>query len=138
MSRIVAIDFGVSRTGLAISDPLGIIANGLETVSTRDVMSVLQRIDGEMPFDQIVVGEPKRMSGEPSLVEGNIRHFMEALKQKFPSKQLHRFDERFTSKIAMQTMIDMGSSKRQRADKGNIDKISATLILQEFLNQKPA
>jgi len=136
MIRIVAIDFGMKRCGISISDPLGMIANGLDTVETSEVMSKLELLKKESGFDTIVVGKPKRMNGDDSLVEPNIKLFVEALEKKFEGINLKRFDERFTSKIAAQTMISAGSTKSQRREKGTIDKISATLILQEYLNTK--
>lgn len=134
MPRTVAIDFGMKRCGIAISDPLGMIANGLETVETTHVMSKLEHLKSESGFDTLVVGKPKRMNGDDSLVEPNIKLFVEALEKKFQGVIVKRFDERFTSKIAAQTMISAGSTKSQRREKGTIDKISATLILQDYLN----
>lgn len=134
MPRTVAIDFGMKRCGIAISDPLGMIANGLDTVETTLIMSKLEEIKSQSGFETIVVGKPTRMSGEDSLVEPNIKLFVEALEKKFAGISVKRFDERFTSKIAAQTMISAGSTKSQRREKGTIDKISATLILQDYLN----
>jgi putative Holliday junction resolvase len=134
MPRTVAIDFGMKRCGIAISDPLGMIANGLETVETTHVMSKLEQLKSESGFDTLVVGKPTRMNGDDSLVEPNIKLFVEALEKKFQGVIVKRFDERFTSKIAAQTMISAGSTKSQRREKGTIDKISATLILQDYLN----
>jgi putative Holliday junction resolvase len=136
VSRTLAIDFGLKRTGLAISDPLDMIANGLDTVETKELLDRLEVIDENTEFQSIVVGEPKRMNGEHSDVERNIQLFIAALKSKFPDKIVHRFDERFTSKMAAQTMIQSGIGRSKRKEKGIVDKISATLILQEFLNSQ--
>lgn len=135
MPRTLAIDFGMKRTGLAISDPLGIIANGLDTLPTEHLMDGLRKLSLDRPFEVAVVGHPKRMSGEDSDVEQNILLFIESFQKVFPSVKIQRMDERFTSKIAMQTMIAAGSKRSDRKDKGNIDKISATLLLQEYLNK---
>ncbi len=134
MSRTLAIDFGMKRTGLALSDPLGMIANGLNTVSTHELMGKLKQLKSEQGFNTVVLGQPKRMSGEDSLIEPNIKLFIEALEKVFSDLRIVRFDERFTSKIATQTMLTNGSTKSQRREKGNIDKISATIILQDYLN----
>jgi putative Holliday junction resolvase len=136
MARVLAIDFGLKRTGLAISDPLGMIANGLETVDSKVLLVAMKQIDGNQGFDTIVIGEPRRLNGEHSEIEQNIKILITELSKVFPSKQIERFDERFTSKIALDTLIGSGVSKKERSKKGNIDKISATLILQEYLNQK--
>ena len=135
MPRTLAIDFGMKRTGLAISDPLGMIANGLETLATDKLMDGLRLLNQKKPFERVVIGHPKRMSGEDSAVEQNILLFIENFKKVFPSVLVDRLDEHFTSKIAMQTMISAGSKRSDRRDKGNIDKISATLLLQEYLNK---
>jgi putative holliday junction resolvase len=135
MSRILAIDFGMKRTGLAISDPLKMIANGLDTVPTVELMGRLHAICKEKPFDCVVVGLPKRMDGSESAIEQNIKLFVESLAKEFPDLRIDRLDERFTSKIAMQTMLAMGTKRSDRREKGNVDKISATLLLQEYLNK---
>jgi putative holliday junction resolvase len=136
MSRIVAIDFGLRRTGIAISDPLGMIANGLETVDSRVLMATLEALVIESGCKEIVIGEPKRLNGRPSDIEENIQLFIKALIEKIPTIEVRRMDERYTSKIASQSMFMMGATKKQKQDKGNLDKISATLILQEYLNTK--
>lgn len=128
----------MKRTGLAISDPLGMIANGLDTVSTHELMGKLKELKSNQGFDTVVIGHPKRMSGEDSLIEPNIKLFIEALEKIFLRIQIVRFDERFTSKIASQTMLNNGATKSQRKVKGSIDKISATLILQDYLNTQSA
>lgn len=134
MQRIVAIDYGSKRCGLAISDPLNIIANGLETVDTDTLLVRLYNIRHELGFQTVVVGLPRRLSGEMSAIETDIRKTIETIKIAFPDVKIVRMDERFTSKIAMQTLVSAGAKKSQRREKGTIDKVSATLLLQEYLN----
>ena len=136
MGRTVSIDYGAKRCGLAISDSLGMIANGLPTVETNLLMTRLKELKADPGFSRLVVGLPVRNSGEPSAIEEEIQHLLPRLEKEFPSVEVDRFDERFTSKIALQTMIAAGSTRKQRRDKGTIDKVSATLILQEYLNSK--
>ena len=135
MSRVLSIDFGLKRCGLAISDPLKMIANGLDTVDSKELMESVLDIASAQGVDTVVIGHPKRMSGEDSAIETNIQMFIEALSKKNNRLNIERMDERFTSKLALDSMIRAGSTKKQRSDKGLIDKVSATLILQEYLNQ---
>ena len=118
--RILSIDYGTKRTGLAVTDPLKLIASGLTTA--------------EEAVEAFVIGLPKRLNNEDSAVEADIQQLVTKLKERFPTIKIHRYDERFTSKIAFQTMIDSGLKKKQRQNKALIDEISATLILQDFLN----
>jgi putative Holliday junction resolvase len=136
VARVLAIDYGTKRCGMAVSDPLGMIANGLPTVDTASLMAQLQALSQSHPFDTVVVGLPVRASGELSDVEAHILQAIAAMRQWKPDLRIERMDERFTSKIAMQSMIAAGATKKQRREKGNIDKVSATLILQEYLNSK--
>lgn len=136
MCRTVAIDYGGKRCGIAISDPLGMIANGLPTVDTPQLSDRLSELYRDPGFERIVIGLPKRHSGELSDIETEIQGVIKSCAQLFPDVVLDRYDERFTSKIAMQTMVMAGATKKQRREKGNIDKVSATLILQEYLNSK--
>tara|TARA_B110000046_G_scaffold165801_1_gene182334 strand:+ start:160 stop:567 length:408 start_codon:yes stop_codon:yes gene_type:complete len=134
MGRILALDYGGKRCGLAISDPLKMIANGLDTSETHLLLDNLKRIQKEYGFETLVVGLPKRLSGEMSAIEQKIIPMIEKIKKDFPVIDIVRFDERFTSKMALESMIVAGANKTQRAEKGNIDKVSATLLLQEYLN----
>ncbi len=134
MGRTLAIDYGTKRCGLAISDPLGMIANGLPTAETPSLFSRLDALRSDPGFDAIVIGLPLRHSGEASGIEGEIQEAITKLSTRFPEVVIHRYDERFTSKIAMQTLVTAGATKKQRKEKGNVDKVSATLILQEYLN----
>ena len=136
MKRILAIDYGSKRTGIAITDPLQMIASGLCTVATNELLPFLKKYTAEEPIESFVIGQPKRLNNEDSDVEVRIQAFISQLRQEFPDIAIHRQDERFTSKIAFQTMIDSGLKKKQRQDKALIDEISATLILQQFLEKK--
>lgn len=136
MGRILAIDYGKVRTGLAVTDELQIIASGLTTVSTSELITFLQDYISKEAVDLIVVGLPKQMNNEPSESEELIKPFLVALKGAFPQIPIKRYDERFTSKLAFQTMIDSGLTKKQRKNKALIDEISATIILQDFLKSK--
>ena len=134
MSRILAIDYGKVRTGLAVTDELQIIASGLTTVNTSDLIMYLKKYLIQEEVELFLVGEPKQKDGTASLSEQLILPFLEQLKSNFPEIPVKRVDERFTSKMAFQTMIDSGLKKKQRQDKALVDEISATLILQAYLN----
>ncbi|HZB13810.1 MAG TPA: Holliday junction resolvase RuvX [Chryseolinea sp.] len=133
MGRILAFDYGLKRTGLAVTDPLRIIATPLETVSTNDLFSFLTDYLQKETVDEFVVGMPKTLSNQDSEIAPMVRKFVENLTLKFPGKQVHLADERFTSRLAMQAMIDGGMKKKNRQVKSNVDRISATIILQSFL-----
>lgn len=135
MSRILAIDYGSKRSGIAVTDPLRIIASGLTTVATAELLPFLKRYIVEENVGEIVVGKPKRMTNEDSDIEVEILKFLEKMQIEFPSILIHREDERFTSKIAFQTMLEVGMKKKQRQNKEFIDEISATIILQSYMNR---
>jgi putative Holliday junction resolvase len=136
MGRILALDFGKVRTGIAVTDELQIIASGLETVPTNDLIAFLKTYTVSENVELFVVGEPKQMNNDPSESEALITPFLEKLKKTFPKIPIERVDERFTSKMAFQTMIDSGLSKKKRKNKALVDQISATLILQNYLFSK--
>ena len=136
MGRILALDFGKKRTGVAVTDPLQIIASGLATVETKQLLVFLKGYISKEEVDIFVVGLPKQMNNQPSESEHLIQPFIKKLKNTFPNIPIKREDERFTSKLAFQSMIDSGMKKKQRQNKATIDEISATLILQSFLNRK--
>ena len=136
MGRILAIDYGSKRTGIAVTDELQLIASGLTTVETHTLMPFLSHYFSEQKVDTIVIGEPTQRDGMPSSIEGNIQNFIKGFRVKFPSIAIVRVDERFTSKMAFQTMIDSGLKKKQRQNKALVDEISATIILQQFLYTK--
>ncbi len=133
MGRILAIDYGLKRTGLAVTDPLRIVANGLDTVPTHELTAYLEKYTKSEPVDIFVIGQPKQMSGKESETMPNIRSFVSLLQQKFPAVEIVYTDERFTSVLAHKTMMDGGLKKKARQDKALVDKISATIILQSYL-----
>ena len=136
MGRILAIDYGSKRCGIAVTDELQLIASGLTTVSTDDLMSFLDDYFRQEKVTEVLVGEPRQKDGTHSPIENEIRDFISKFEEKFKGMPLHRADERFTSKMAFQSMIDGGLKKKKRQDKALIDEISATIILQDYLNRK--
>ncbi|HEY3403030.1 MAG TPA: Holliday junction resolvase RuvX [Ohtaekwangia sp.] len=136
MGRILAIDYGTKRTGLAVTDPLRIIATALETVPSQELLKFLQQYLQKETVDEFVVGMPKTLKNEDSEIAPLVRNFVEELKRTFPEKPVHLADERFTSSMAQRAMIEGGMKKKDRQVKGNVDKISATIILQSFLEMK--
>ena len=135
MARILAIDYGQKRTGIAVTDELQIIASGLTTVETPALFTFLEQYFSKEQVETVVIGEPKRLNNEPSEVTPLIEKFIVQFKSKFPTIVVERMDERFTSKMAFQTMIDSGLKKKQRQNKALVDEIAATIILQDYLNQ---
>ena len=135
MARIIALDYGKQRTGIAVTDELQLIASGLATVNTQDLLQFLKDYIAKENIARIVVGEPKQRDNTPSEVEASIRVFLKSLKSSFPLIPIDRQDERFTSKVAVQSMVEAGLKKKQRRNKELIDEISATLILQAYLNR---
>lgn len=131
----MAIDYGSKRVGIAVSDPLQIIATGLTTVHSKDVIDFLKKYILKEPVECIVVGEPKRLNNEPSDSARFIDPFVVHLKRSFPGIKVERLDERFTSKMAFQTMIDSGLKKKDRQNKELVDEISATIILQDYMSR---
>lgn len=136
MGKLLAIDFGTKRIGLAETDPLQIIASGLDTIENRKIFEFLDGYLKNEQVDEIIVGEPKRMDDTPSESEKYIKPFIVELEKKYPNIPVKRFDERYTSKMAFQTMIDSGIGKKARRNKGLVDKISATIILQSYMQSK--
>ena len=136
MGRILAFDYGTKRTGIAVTDPLQLIASGLKTVETSEILTFLKTYCNDEEVVLFVVGLPKQMNNLPSESEQFIKSFIRNLKRTFPEIPIKREDERFTSKMALQSMIDSGIKKKQRQNKSMVDEISATLILQSYLNRK--
>lgn len=136
MGRILALDYGKKRTGIAITDELQIIASGLTTVPTKELLQFLKNYISTEQVELILIGEPKQMDYTASESEALIAPFIVKLKKLFPKIPMQRVDERFTSKIAFQTMIDSGLSSKKRKNKDLIDEISATIILQSYLYSK--
>jgi len=133
LGRILAIDYGRKRVGLAVTDELRMIANSMGTVHSKDVIEYLKKYVAKEKVDCFVVGQPKQMNNTDSESARFVEPFVRLLKKTFPSIMVDRFDERFTSKMAFQTMIDAGLKKKARQDKGLVDSISATLILQSYM-----
>lgn len=133
MGRILALDFGKVRTGIAVTDELQIIASGLKTVATNELLPFLKNYLKQEKVELILLGKPKQMDNSDSESEVLIKPFLEKLQKTFPKIPLKRVDERFTSKMAFQTMIDSGLKKKQRRNKALVDEISATIILQSYL-----
>ncbi len=136
MPRILAIDFGTKRTGLAVTDPLQIIATALTTVESKEAIKFIKEYIIKEPVEAFVLGMPKTLLNEDSENAKYVRIFAEKLQKEIPSIPLHYADERFTSSIAKQTMIDGGMKKKDRREKSNVDKISATLILQTYMESR--
>lgn len=134
--RILAIDFGLKRTGIAITDELNIIASGLTTVASKDLMVFLKKTVPEKNVGTVVLGEPKRLNMQDSHSSENVRLLKEALDKEFPGVQVELMDERFTSKMAMQSLVDGGVSKKKRRNKELIDEVSATIILQSYMSSQ--
>lgn len=134
MGRILAIDYGTKRIGLAVSDPLQIFASPLTTVSSSEFDSFIDEYFKREEVDTIVIGYPMQMNNQPSQSVKHINPFIKKLKNKYPEKYIHLADERFTSQMALRTMIEGGLKKKDRMDKAMVDKISASIILQSFLD----
>jgi putative holliday junction resolvase len=135
MGRILAIDYGLKRTGIAVTDAMRIIATPLETVESQNLLTFLQSYLKKELVDEFVVGMPKTLKNEDSQIAPAVRAFIEKLKETFPDKSVSLMDERFTSSIAQRALIDGGMKKKDRRIKGNVDKVSATIILQDFMNR---
>lgn len=133
MGRLLAIDYGRKRAGIAVTDELQIIATGLATVPSHELMAFLKEYLSKEPVELIVVGEPRDMMNRPSEASRFIEPFVKKLKSVFPAMEVKRFDERFTSKMAHQAMLDSGLKKKKRQDKALVDTLSATLILQSYM-----
>lgn len=136
MSRILAIDYGKRRTGLAVSDPLQIIAGGLCTVETPQLMAYLQNYMAREEVECVVVGLPTQPNGQPSENQARVREFTGRLRKAFPTLNVCFWDERFTSVMAHQAMLQSGISRKRRQDKALVDEISATIILQSFMESR--
>lgn len=136
MPRILAIDYGEKRTGIAVTDELQIIASGLITVKTNELIKFLINYTNKEQVELFIVGQPKQMNNSDSESEKHVLSFLKQLEKSLPKIPIKRIDERFTSKIAFQTMIDSGLKKKQRRNKGLVDEISATIILQSYLYSK--
>lgn len=133
MGRVVGIDFGLKRTGLAVTDPARIIASALDTVESPKLMDVLRAYVQREPVDGFVVGLPSNLDGTPTDITPNVHLFVQALQQTFPQLWVETLDERFTSTMAQRALLESGVNKKARRDKGTLDRISATILLQDWL-----
>ena len=136
MKRILAIDYGTKSTGLAVTDVLQMIANPLRTVHTKDLLPFLKDYVLKEPVETIVIGDPRNMDGTPSGPIEALANFVKAVENSFRTLKIERMDERFTSRMAYQTLKDAGASKKQRASRENVDTISAVIILQSYMEQQ--
>lgn len=136
MPRIIAIDYGQKRTGIAVTDELQIIASGLTAIPSEEVIPFLKDYFTKEDVIKVLIGEPLQMNGQPSESAPLIEAFVTRFKTAFPDMKMERVDERFTSKMAFQTMIDSGLKKKQRQNKALIDEISATIMLRDYLSRK--
>ncbi|WP_219223716.1 Holliday junction resolvase RuvX [Pedobacter antarcticus] len=135
MPRIIAFDYGTKRIGIAVTDPLQIIATGLDTVHPKDIVEYLQKYLLTEAVEAFVIGEPKQMDGTPSESAQHVKGFTTILKKNFPQIPQYRVDERFTSKIAQQAIMQSGLKKQDRRNKERVDTIAATIILQYFMEE---
>ncbi|MCR5471792.1 Holliday junction resolvase RuvX [Prevotella communis] len=136
MARILSIDYGRKRTGLAVTDPLQIIAGGLATVATSELFEWLQAYIAREPVERIVIGEPRQPNGEPSENLARVQQFVNRWRKAVPNIPIEYYDERFTSVLAHQAMIDGGLRKKARQNKGLVDEISATIILEDYMRSR--
>lgn len=134
MGRIIGIDYGTKRVGLAVTDPLKIIASPLDTIHSKDVLDFLKKYDTTEGIEVFAVGMPKNTDNQPTNATPHVKVFVKHLRKVFPNTPIHLVDERFTSKMALDAMIAGGTKKKDRRVKGNIDKISATIILQSYMD----
>lgn len=136
MARIMAIDYGLKRTGIAVTDPLQIIANALDTIDTPKLFSFLRDYFSREPVELILIGEPKNLDDSDTHATPLVRKAIERLRKEFPLVPVQTVDERYSSKLAKEAMLQMGMKKMQRRDKAMVDKIAATILLQEYLAQR--
>ena len=136
LARIISIDYGRKRTGLAVTDPLQIVAGGLATVSTSELFQYLQSYIAREAVERIVIGEPRQPNGQPSENLARVQQFVDQWRKVVPQVPIEFYDERFTSVLAHQTMIEAGLKKKARQDKALVDEISATIILQDYMRSR--
>jgi len=138
MPRILAIDYGLKRTGIAVTDPLKIIATGLTTIPSNSLINFLKDYFSKEDVELIIIGEPKNLDDSDTHATPIVKSMVKKLMKEFPAKRIKTVDERYTSKMASQAMIDMGMKKMQRRNKALVDEIAATIMLQEYLrSQEP-
>jgi putative Holliday junction resolvase len=136
MPRILAIDYGLKRTGIAVTDPLKIIATGLTTIPSNTLISFLKDYFSKEEVELVIIGEPKNLDDSDTHATPIVKGMIKKLMKQFPDKRIRTVDERYTSKMASQAMIDMGLKKMQRRNKSLIDEIAATIMLQEYLRSQ--
>ncbi|RYZ29502.1 MAG: Holliday junction resolvase RuvX [Chitinophagaceae bacterium] len=135
MGRILSIDYGKKRTGIAVTDPLKIIATGLTTIETPKLVAFLKDYFSKEKVEEVIIGMPTNMDDSDTHATPLVRKFIEQFKKNFPALPISEVDERFTSKMATQAMLEMGLKKKQRQNKALVDEIAATIMLQEYLNK---
>ncbi len=133
MGRILALDYGKKRTGIAVTDPLKIIATGLQTIETEKLFDFLKEYASKEPLEKIIIGNPVNLDGSATDITAAVHHCIRRLKNLFPAIPIVAVDERYTSKMATKAMLEMGMKKKERQEKGNIDLIAATMMLQDYL-----
>jgi len=136
MARILCIDYGLKRTGVAVTDPLKIIASGLTALDTKDVLPFLKNYFQQEQVELILLGEPKNLDDTDTHATSLVNEFQKKLQKEFPSIPVEKIDERYTSKMAVRAMLEMGMKKKDRRNKKNVDEIAATIMLQEYLAQR--
>jgi putative Holliday junction resolvase len=136
MGRILSIDYGKKRTGLAVTDPLQLIASGLTTVPTHELIPFLKKYMATETVSEIIIGEPKNLDGSATDATALVTECIRILRKHFPDMPVKKIDERFTSKLATRSMLDSGLKKKDRQNKALVDEISATILLQEYLQYK--
>jgi len=135
LARILAIDYGLKRTGLAVTDPMQIIATGLTTVDTKDLMTYLKKYFAQEQVELIIIGEPKNLDDSDTHATPLVANCIKQLQKNFPNLPVKTVDERYTSKMAKDAMLEMGLKKNQRRNKALVDEIAATIMLQEYMNR---
>lgn len=136
MARIIAIDYGLKRTGIAVTDPLQIIATGLTTIASPELISFLKAYFAKEAVEKMLIGEPKNLDDSDTHATALVKNIIKKLRKEFPAIPLETVDERYTSFLAKQAMLEMGMKKKQRRDKATVDEIAATIMLQEYLQHK--
>lgn len=133
MGRIICLDYGLKRTGIAVSDPMQIIASPLDTIATQELMPFLKTYIATEPVDKILIGEPYNLDGTETHATKHVKDFIRRLKKAFPHIVIETVDEQFSSKMAVRAMIEMNLKKKKRSEKGMIDRMAAALLLKEYL-----
>jgi putative Holliday junction resolvase len=136
MARIICIDYGLKRTGIAVTDPLQIIATGLTTVDSKELITFLKNYFSKEPVERIIIGEPKNWDDSDTHATPLVEKCIKELQKNFPSVPIEKVDERYTSKMAKDAMLEMGMKKKERRKKALVDEIAATIMLQEYMNRQ--